>query len=345
MPPVLRAALAAFLLLPSACTPRSEPEASGEVVAVLDGREIRESDLDAWIREDLYQSAVAGRDAAAVHEFRAQALERMLDEQLIAAAAKERGVEADDLQHQETAAVAVADEEVATFYAENSDRMGGATLEQIAGRIREFLLEQKRAEAWAAYVSGLRERASLEVDFEAPRVDVAATGPGLGPDGAPVVIVEFSDFHCPYCQRVTPTLKALRERYPDQVRIVFRHFPLENLHPEARGIAEASVCADAQGRFWEFHDRAFAAGPDAAERAMAEEIGLDLAAFDACRADGRAAAVVQADVEAGKAAGVSGTPAFFVNGVLLSGAQPLDAFVRVVERELARAGDPASPGS
>lgn len=122
------------------------------------------------------------------------------------------------------------------------------------------------------------------------------------------------------------------------MRLVFRHYPLDDIHPEARAIAEGSVCADAQGRFWPFHDRAFAGGAETTVRAVAQEVGLDLAAFDACLADGRAAAVVQADKEAGVAAGVTGTPAFFVNGIRVSGAQPLEAFVRLVDQELARSG-------
>jgi len=170
-------------------------------------------------------------------------------------------------------------------------------------------------------------------------------GPALGPADAPVTIVEFSDFNCPFCERVAPTLKALRARYPDRVRIVFRHYPLP-MHTRARAIAEAAVCADEQGAFWTFHDRIFADPKplaDAAIRDLAGTVGLDLTRFDSCLSNGEAATIVQRDLDAGAAAGVTGTPAFFVNGIPMSGAQPLASFVRVIDGEIARTGSSEEP--
>jgi len=345
-----RFVLAAVLLTLAACAPEGGGEDRGEPVAVLDGREIREGDLDEWIREDLYRAALGDKDPATVQQFRQEALERMVTEQLLTTEAEKRGLTLDELQGQVVAGVSASDEEVREFYEGNRARIGDATYEQLAERIRTFLGQQKQAETWSNFLGELRENADFTVLMEPHRSDVAASGPGLGPEDAPITIVEFSDFNCPYCQRVMPTLKALRERYPDQVRIVFRHFPLESIHPRARPIAEASVCADEQGQFWAFHDHVFASGEpleDDAIRAAASKLGLDLAAFDACLADGRAGAVVAEDVRDASAVGVTGTPAFFVNGILLSGAQPLDAFVRVIESEIARTGpdEKATPSS
>ena len=147
-------------------------------------------------------------------------------------------------------------------------------------------------------------------------------------------------------------MKQVHERYPQQVRIVYRHLPLESIHPNARPAAEASACADAQGKFWEYHDLLFAnqralAAPDL--QRYAKETGLDVAAFDACLKDGKARAQVDADLkaanDAASAAGKRGlgTPAFFVNGVLLSGAKPANEFYRLIDAELAKAGVAPAP--
>lgn len=338
-------ALAAGLL--AACSPSGPSEDPGPVVATLNGGEIHESDLEAWIRDDLYAEATEDKDPGALFEFRSEALDRMIDERLVAAEAASRGLDLAALQREVVGDVHVSDREVETFYEQNRSRMGGASFESVAPRIRAFLTQQTRGQEWGRFVSELRESASVEIAFEPPRADVAAQGPALGPADAPVTIVEFSDFNCPFCQRVNPTLKALRERYPDQVRIVFRHFPL-GMHPRARPIAEASVCAAEQDRFWEFHDLVFDDGgplDDAQIRETAEAAGVELAAFDACLSDGRAEAVVERDMEAARALGVTGTPAFFVNGIPLSGAQPLDAFVRLVDGELAAADGGEDPGA
>jgi protein-disulfide isomerase len=343
--PLALLALVAPLAGCSPAGPGSEVEDPGAVVATLNGDPIHESDLDAWIHDELWAEATRGKDDAELHEWKRELLGRMIEDQLIAGEAEQRGVSVEDLQQQVVGEIAISDEEVQSFFAQNQERLGGATIEQIGPRIREFLQQQTAAQEWSRFVDGLRDRAQVAIELEQPRFEVEPVGPVRGPDDAPVTIVTFSDFNCPFCQRVNPTLEALRARYPDQVRIVFRHFPLDRIHPRARPIAEAAVCAQEQGLFWEFHDAVFADGSplaDDAIRATAEASGLDLEAFDACLSAGRAQAVVARDLQAGEAAGVTGTPAFFVNGIRLSGAQPLDAFVQVVEQELAREGEASS---
>ena len=172
------------------------------------------------------------------------------------------------------------------------------------------------------------------VKLEQPRVKVAASGPARGPEGAPVTIVEFSDFECPFCRREESTVKQLLDRYQTQVRFVYRHFPLE-IHPRARPAAEAAACADEQGKFWDYHEKLFSGGlEDADLQRYASELGLDTAAFQQCVSQHKTKDVVMSDLQAGKAAGVSGTPAFFVNGIMISGARPVDAFTKVIDKEL-----------
>lgn len=344
------AALVLALLLSTSCAPQNGAGTAettdgagaetGPVLARVGGEPVHQGELDAWLRDDLFREATEGKDEGTLYEFRREGLERMIATQLLEAEAERQGRTIGEIHNELVADVEVTDAEVERFYQENQERLVDASLDEMRPRIRNYLEQQQRTLAWREFVQGLHEDANVELLMTAPRVEVAAVGPMLGPETAPVTIVEFSDFNCPFCQRVTPTLKELRARYPQEVRIVFRHFPL-GMHPRARAIAEAAVCADEQGRFWAFHDRVFeTAEPMSDEEILtvAGELALDLEAFEACLASERPAQVVERDMAAGKALGVTGTPAFFVNGVRISGAQPLEAFVERVESELAEAG-------
>jgi len=343
-----RLALAAVLLVPLACTPSPQPAESGEagaVVARFGDEAIAAGELDAWLRDDLFEQATADKDAADLYEFRRDGLERMVTARLLEEESERRGLAISDLHAQTVAPAAVSDAEIRTFYDDNRERLVDSSFDEIAPRIRGYLEQQEQAKLWNDFLDGLRKRAGVELLLQPPRLEVATVGPTLGPADAPVTIVEFSDFNCPFCQRVAPTLKALEARYPDQLRIVFRHYPLP-MHTRARAIAEAAVCADEQGEFWAFHDRIFADPKplaDAAIRELAGTVGLDLTRFDSCLAGGDATAVVQRDLDAGAAAGVTGTQAFFVNGIRMSGAQPLESFVRVIDDEIARTSSSAAP--
>ncbi|NTX07986.1 thioredoxin domain-containing protein [Myxococcus sp. CA040A] len=171
------------------------------------------------------------------------------------------------------------------------------------------------------------------------KIDVPADAAAFGPATAKVTIVEWSDFECPFCSRAGPTLAQIKKDYPKDVRVVFRHQPLP-FHANAKLAAEASEAANEQGRFWEFHDKLFA-NQKALDRASlekyAQELGLNVAKFKAALDSGKYKAKVEADSAAGTAVGASGTPTFFVNGRELVGAQPFDAFKRLIDEEIAKA--------
>jgi protein-disulfide isomerase len=176
--------------------------------------------------------------------------------------------------------------------------------------------------------------------LEPPRTQVAATGPSKGPDNAPITIVEFSDFECPFCSRVNPTLAQVQQNYGDKVRIVFRQFPLA-MHPNAQKAAEASLCAHDQGKFWQMHDLMFAQQKELGVdqlKAKASQLGLDTESFNQCLDSGEYADQVRTDMADGTAAGVSGTPAMFVNGVPISGAVPYEQVAAMIDDELDRKG-------
>jgi protein-disulfide isomerase len=158
----------------------------------------------------------------------------------------------------------------------------------------------------------------------------------IRPANAPIELIEFADFECPFCLQASPTVKRVLDTYGDRIRFVYRNFPLQN-HPHARPAAEAAQCANEQGQFWPYHDRLFSEPgklSDAELKQTAAALGLNAPQFNKCVDDRKFQSVVETDAQAGVNAGVTGTPAFFINGRLLSGAQPFDAFKRVIDEEL-----------
>jgi protein-disulfide isomerase len=171
------------------------------------------------------------------------------------------------------------------------------------------------------------------------RVTVSTEGdPSIGPDDAPVTIVEFSDYQCPFCQSwYQETFGQLMANYPGQIRFVYRDLPLPG-HPESLPAAEAANCAGEQNAYWKFHDALFSGqfnlGRDAYEQ-YATDLGLDLAIFTACLDDHRTQAEVKADAADATRLGLSGTPSFVINGRILIGAVPYEDFKTIIDEELA----------
>jgi protein-disulfide isomerase len=337
--------LAALLGCPQPQGAPSDPEGA-KPAATVGGHTITLAELDRHIKDNLFQQATEGGDKSKLYEIRSEAIESVIDEQLLEAEAKKRGMTTEAmLAAEEAKAKPVEQGDIQAFYERVKSRLGETKLEVVADQIRQRLEGQRRAEARQAFVKGLRDAAKVSVALEPPRIPVVAEGPSRGPETAPVTIVEFSDYQCPFCKRAEPTVHQIAQRYPEKVRIVYRHFPLDNIHPQARGASEAAACAEEQGKFWEYHARVFESSPKLEKEALrqaAEKAKLDLAAYDQCVAERRHQARVEKDLEAGRAAGVSGTPAFFVNGIPLSGAQPPEKFVDLIEKELQQPKPPAS---
>jgi protein-disulfide isomerase len=166
-----------------------------------------------------------------------------------------------------------------------------------------------------------------------------ANSPILGPGDAPVTIVEFSDFQCPFCSRVDPVLKQVLAQYPKQVRLIYKNLPLTSIHPYALGAAQAAVAAQKQGKFWEMHDLLFAnqraLQPDAL-KSYAQRLGLDVAKFEADSAAAETMAAIQDDIKLSRTVGVRGTPTLFVNGKILAD-RSLGGFKAVIDPLLAKA--------
>jgi protein-disulfide isomerase len=312
---------------------RSDGDDGANALAARLGDEtISLAELDAWIRNDLFQRA--SKTETDLFELRTQSLDRMATERILERAAAARNQSTEDYVLAEVDAQGeIGDEEIAAFYDERKDTLSG-TLEEFTPKIREYLRMQRGAE----YVKKLRAETGFTLLLEQPRIEVAADGPSRGPDDAAVTIIEFSDFQCPYCSRALPVIDEVLERYPNDVRIVYRHLPLDRIHARARPAAEASLCADDQGKFWPYHDQVFANAKTLADedlKRFAEAAELDVAAFEQCVAAGSFKQKVQQDVDAAIAVGITSTPAFLVNGILLGGAKPVEQFVTIIDAELA----------
>jgi len=173
------------------------------------------------------------------------------------------------------------------------------------------------------------------------KVDISvANAPFTGSAGAPVTIVEFSDFQCPYCGKfVTETMPQINDTYikTGKVKLYFRNFPLSSLHENAEKAAEAALCANEQGKFWQYHDKLFANQTALAVtnlKQYAKDLGLNSQNFDSCLDSGKTAEQVKKDTNDGAAYGVQGTPSFFINGTLIVGAQPFSAFQQAIDAAL-----------
>lgn len=275
------------------------------------------------------------------HEILENTLNQMISDRLLELEAREQGVTRDELIQKEVQAriEQPTDEQADQFYEENKSRIRGSK-EEVLPQIKAFLVRQQSQEALNDYLDGLRDKYDVESNLEPLRFDIDTDGkPALGPENAPVTIVEFSDFECPYCSQFTDTMKQVKESYGNRVRIVFRHFPLKSIHPNAQKAAEASLCAGDQGKFWEMHDLMFEDQQHLTVAHLKEKaaaIELDLSSFEQCLDSGKYTEEVQEDVTAGLLAGVSGTPAIFINGRPFSGAISLEELSNAVEEELAR---------
>ena len=172
------------------------------------------------------------------------------------------------------------------------------------------------------------------------RYDIPTEGfPSLGPQDAEIVLVEFSDYQCPYCKRwYDQVYQPLLAAYPGKIRLVYRNLPLTSIHPDAMSAAVAGLCAGEQDSFWQFHDKLFSneygLGSSAYTR-YASDLDLDTAAFEACLDSGKFDQFIQEDMDFSLNLGVQSTPTFFVNGLAIVGAQPLNVFKQVIDKELA----------
>ena len=337
--------IAAALVLALACSAPAQQTSGGSTdsAARVGDRTITVKELD-----EHWQKSAPGPHAQAlqaIYDGRKDALDAIIADSLIQQAAKARGVTAEQYMQAEVGKrlKPVTDADVVTFYEQNQGQMQGRPLADVGPSIRRYLDDQQRTNAQQAIIAELRKAGppiTLLIDAPRQQVNIGADDASMGPANAAVTIVEYSDFQCPFCQRVAPTLKQVREKYGDRVRIVWKDFPLTSIHPQAFKAAEAGQCAREQGKFWEYHDRLFsnqqALQPEFLKK-YAADAGLDAAKFNACLDTAKFSDRVQEQMGIGTSLGVQSTPALFINGRLIAGAQPYETFVSIIDEELDRA--------
>ena len=322
--------LVAFL--PWGCRTQS----ASEKLAEVDGIVITRSEVESSGGKALFNLRQQ------VYQLERQKLDEYIGATLLSREAKERGISVSTLMEQEVNAKAspVSDDDIRNFYETNKSRIG-VDLEKVHDQIKDYLNEQRITARKNEYFKTLRAKAKITTYLKAPpiqRMQVLTNGaPFKGAEKAQVTIVKFEDFECPFCKKVQPTLAAVLKQYNGKVRVVHKDLPLEAIHPQAQLAAEAARCSGEQGKFWEYHDALYAKSPKFAAadlKVYAKEMGLDTTKFDQCLTSGKYKVAVQKDVSEAAQLGLTGTPAFFINGREISGALPLESFAAIIDEEL-----------
>jgi protein-disulfide isomerase len=309
-------------------------QTSETIVASVNGVPITQQQVDDTVAARIYPLQQQ------LYAIRKSALDNLIVARLLEVEAGARRVSVDELRRQLTQGeINVTRRQVDEVFAQNASFFASMSPDEARERLRLDLENQARMKHYRAALEGLRKKWPVTVVLPQP---VFARGPlddGVSPArGAvkPVVtIVEFSDFECRFCRDVQPTLKQVIESYGKDVRLVFKHLPLEG-HRNSLPAARAAYCAGEQDRFWQFHDALFAAGPlssDVFDR-IAQELGLGLKRFKECLSAEQSRAAVVKDLETARLFRVDSTPSFLVNGKLLKGALSFTDFQKVIEREL-----------
>src|SRR6266704_404857 len=279
-----------------------------EPLAVVAGQPIYDDDLLPFVQAQVFQLRVQE------YEVKSKALENLVNQKLLEAEAKKKGIPTEKVLAQEVDAKVPepTEAELQALYIVQKEQLR-KSFDELKPQLQQLLKRAKLQQARQDYYTRLREQSAVS-------------------------ILEFSDFQCPYCQAVAPTLKKLLAKYEGRVSLAYRDLPLRDIHPQAQLAAEASRCALEQGKFWEYHDLLFE-NPNKLNREglveQARRLKLDEKHFDSCLSSGKYKAQIEQDLQLGLRAGLTGTPGFFINGSMLSGNLPQEAFEKTIEAELA----------
>lgn len=324
---------------------RDQKKSGKKQMASIDGSVITEAQVRSEAADELESLDLEMMKSKATfalneHQILESAVDQLLEDKILDAEAAKRGISRDELLAKEVEENSQpTKEEINAFYETNKQRINRPK-EEALPQITQYLKNQREGAARRALIKKLEKEHKVIRSFEPLRFDVESKiSPSLGPKSAPVVLVVFSDFQCPYCRGLSTTLKQVLKQYGDKVRLVYRQFPLTSIHPFAQGAAEASLCAGAQGHFWEMHDLLFQdqKSLDIKDlKSKAEKLSLDTTAFNACIDTNRFASQVREDLHAAAGAGADGAPALYINGRYLNGNRPFDQIAAIIDDELQR---------
>jgi len=300
--------------------------------------------------EEITEDALIGDDKLDFFELKKREydlkmdrLNKLLVDKLVGAEAKKANMSLDDFISKKITGgeIKISDKDYKKFVAEKHIPESQIN-PQIQERIKSYLQTLKKQELVTEHVSKLTHGKPVEVYFNKPKMQVnveVGQAPVFGKEGAPITVVEFSDFQCPFCSRGAETVTQLKKKYGSKIRLAFRHFPLP-MHHDAKPAAEASMCVNEQSsdKFWKFHDLAFKNQEKLDKASLekyAKDSGADMKKFNECITAKKFSDFVQQDLTYGEKIGVKSTPTFFVNGQIVSGAVPIETFSEIIEDELA----------
>jgi protein-disulfide isomerase len=317
---------------------------SQKPVATVEGQPIYEPEL----------MSVAGPSLLGLRnqEYKAEsdALNQLIRKKLVEGEARKKGVSSEELLKREVDSKITepSDDEAKGYYIAVKNETT-APFEQIEPQVKRVLRAAQIQQARERYADSLRDKIEVSILLQPPSVQVGYDSTRVkGNADAPVTIVEFADFQCPFCGKVQPALKHVLAKYNGKVKLAYRDFPLSQIHSHAEVAAEASRCALAQGKYWEMHDAMFADQSKLADIDLiktAADLGMNRGSFESCVKSGEYKAAVQQDLQSGTGAGVNATPTFFINGELLNGAQSEVDFTEIIDRQLSATGGKGSQAS
>jgi predicted DsbA family dithiol-disulfide isomerase len=313
-------------------------------LATLEGNPIDESQFAAG------EKAQLERMRQQTYGVQTRALHEVIDQQLVDAEAKRKGVSVEDLVRTEVISKVAepTDEQLKASYESRQD-LNTQPFEDVKDKIRTQLKEAEIQRARTQFIAALWLQAvnhgTLKILLTPPHLDLPVDPSRLrGDQQAPVTIVEFSDFSCPSCRRAESILAEVLAKYPGKVKLSYRDFALIESNPGAEIAAEASRCAGEQSKYWEYHDWLFA-NPDKQTRdgllAAAHTIGLNDMQFAACLDKGRFRTKVDQDFQLGTHIGVTSAPGIFINGKFISSTQPAAAIEKAIDQELSSTSRPS----
>lgn len=333
--------LLCVLTLPAICCAQSTlPAKDRPTLAIVDGQSITDDDLVPYVAGQL------GSLLDQEYQIKKKALEALINQKLLEAEAKKKGLPAPETLLQQEVDSKIpepTDAELSAIYAIQRDQLNRPFQDvkpQLAQDLKRARIQQARQE----YYAHLREQTKVAVLLGPPRAEVGFDPARVrGNPKAKVMIVEFSDFQCPYCSAVQATLKNVLAKHQDTVALAFRDMPIQQIHPLAPKAAEAARCAGEQGKFWEYHDLLFGDQRKLDQAGLMDKarmLKLDEKQFESCLTSEKYKAQIQEDSQDGMRAGVTGTPGFFINGTFLSGNQPVSAFETAIQEQLAAPSKP-----
>jgi protein-disulfide isomerase len=314
---------------------KSKQPEQEEPIAVINGRKINKSDVDAPMASQI--QALEQK----IYEMRSRSLEALINKFLLEEEATRRGISLEELRRQVIAGVKVDDKEVEDAYNNNLSRYGPPPVSEIEAkeRIRAALESQKRSESLSKAINELRSRSKIELYLKAPdplKVEIDKNGPSLGTENAPITIAVFSDFQCQFCKKVNETLKQVVQSNGNNVRLLYKNLPLPN-HTQSFKAAQAAYCAATQNKFWQYHDLLFEHAHDLSDNSLkryASEISLDSNRFNSCIDSEASREAVMKDLQEARRAGIFSTPTFIINGRVLKGARSFEDFKAIIDQSL-----------